>query len=47
MKAIAGVLVVLGMFLTPGAAVAGFHENQLGLGAFLYGLPGCSLVLAV
>ena len=26
-KAIAGVLVVLGMFLTPGAAVAGMHES--------------------
>ena len=26
-KAIAGVLVVLGMFLTPGAAVAGLHES--------------------
>ena len=26
-KAIAGVLVVLGVFLTPGAAVAGLHES--------------------
>ena len=26
-KAIAGVLVVLGMFLTPGAAVAGLHKS--------------------
>ena len=26
-RAIAGVLVVLGMFLTPGAAVAGLHES--------------------
>ena len=32
MKAIAGVLVVLGMFLTPGAAVAGLHESTW---------PGC------
>ena len=31
-KAIAGVLVVLGMFLTPGAAVAGLHESTR---------PGC------
>ena len=31
-KAIAGVLVVLGMFLTPGAAVAGLHESTW---------PGC------
>ena len=33
MKAIAGVLVVLGMFLTPGAAVAGLHES-IWLGCF-------------
>ena len=32
MKAIAGVLVVLGMFLTPWAAVAGLHESTW---------PGC------
>ena len=32
MKAIDGVLVVLGMFLTPGAAVAGLHESAW---------PGC------
>ena len=32
MKAIAGVLVVLGMFLTIGAAVAGLHESTW---------PGC------
>ena len=32
MKAIAGVIVVLGMFLTPGAAVAGLHESTW---------PGC------
>ena len=31
-KAIAGVLVVLGMFLTPGAAVAGLRESTW---------PGC------
>ena len=31
-KAIAGVLVVLAMFLTPGAAVAGLHESTW---------PGC------
>ena len=31
-KAIAGVLVVLAMFLTPGAAVAGLHESTC---------PGC------
>ena len=31
-KVIAGVLVVLGMFLTPGAAVAGLHESTW---------PGC------
>ena len=31
-KAIAGVLVVLGMLLTPGAAVAGLHESTW---------PGC------
>ena len=32
MKAIAGVLVVLGMFLTPGVAVAGMRESTW---------PGC------
>ena len=32
MRAIAGVLVVLGMFLTPGAAVARLHESTC---------PGC------
>ena len=31
-KATAGILVVLGMFLTPGAAVAGMHESTW---------PGC------
>ena len=31
-KAIAGILVVLGMFLTSGAAVAGLHESTW---------PGC------
>ena len=60
-KAIAGVLVVLGMFLTPGATryapvvvllpllslLSPVCTNLLGLGAFLCGLPGCSLMLAV
>ena len=45
-KAIASVLVVVGMLLAPGPAVAGLHDS-LGLGAFLCGLPGCSPILAV
>ena len=44
-KAIAGVIVVLGMFLTPGSSPN--HPNLLGLGAFLRGLQGGSLIFAV
>ena len=46
-KAIAGVLAVLGMFLTPGGLLSPDCTNLRGLGAVLCGLPGCSLMLAV